>query len=1168
MGKKKLVRASSGALGKLVFISWMLVGLCVLGSNHLMAQFANGGITGTVEDATGAAVPGAQIKVTNEATGIVITASSSEGGDYHLPPLPPGTYHLTAEKGGFTKYVANGIKVDIATVVTLNIRLEVGSQRQELTVQAAATPIETTNADEGAVVSPMVVTELPIEVGANYGMGQYARDISSFERLVPGATGTNFSHQFNGGLAFNNEVMFDGVPISNFEAQGWTTNFNPPYEAVDEFKVLTSAFSAQYGNGQGVVSYHLTSGGNDLHGTGFEYLRNNVLDSRSFFAATTAINRQNEYGGAIGGPVFIPKVYDGRKRTFFYFSLDRFAFRGSTNTSLGTVPTVAMRTGDFSGFVDANGNQIPIYDPVTRTQFPGNIIPTSRFSGVSSALLPLIPEPDRAGVVNNLGLTYSIPVDSQAWSYKIDHNLTSTQRISFAEWNVLRTTLAVSSGFGGALVTGPLSGIYGENGGSHVWQLNYQNTLSSNTVLSLGANGNDQRLNDGPPVMSNTKVAFPGLPMGAGVPYPRMNFSGPVAAPTSFASGYLGDLNNSPAYTLNANLLKTKGAHTLNIGWEFRRPKNNGLVCSGCPATFTFDNLTTSLPRSPDFGTLGSPTASFLLGIADSSSALAGAYRRGARQASTAAYVEDDYKVTSRLTMNLGLRWDAYIPFTEVYNRMSFFSPTIPNPDAGGLLGAMTEAGKCQYCTGKDRIAPIVWHNFAPRVALAYNMNQKTVFRAGYGLTNFIGGANDAGGARFKYNFNNCLYITRSFVSENSGVTPGYGSWDVPYPGYAPLGVTPGCANGQTVSFYDPNGSRAPYIQSWNAGIERQLPSGILLAVTYVGNHGIRLAGGLENLDQLNPKYLSLGSTLSADINSSAAQAAGIALPYPGFSGSVAQALRPYPQFSGINSLTQETSKSSYNALQVRVQKNFTNGLGFLGSYAYSRNYTDSGNGTNFAGFNGPPVNTYNRHAEWSLASATWGAASGDIPHSFTMSGIYELPFGPGKRFLATKSAGPVSKLVGGWQASVILTYQSGQPLAFTASNNLPIFGGGNRPNIVPGVNCEMNRGLAHFDPTVDPIVNIGAFSQPADFTIGNSPFALGNCRSFGSADEDVSLGKNTKLTERVSMEARIEFFNVFNRTVWGSPDTSYAPGNTAFGIISSQTNDPRKGQASIRIRF
>jgi hypothetical protein len=527
-----------------------------------------------------------------------------------------------------------------------------------------------------------------------------------------------------------------------------------------------------------------------------------------------------------------------------------------------------------------------------------------------------------------------------------------------------------------------------------------------------------------------------------------------------------------------------------------------------------------------------------------------------------AEYIQDDFKVTPKLTLNLGVRYDQFVPFKEKHNGVVYFDPSIPNPGAGGILGALQKLGNCPSgCAGKDQIATTRLGYIAPRIGVAYRLDQKTVLRAGYGITYLNGGTSEFGTNKVVQGFVNGLVGQASYISPNSGITPGYGSLDQPYSVLTPTGLLPGggfdpsSGNGQSVNYLAPYHGEAPYLENWTAGVQREVPGAILISASYIGNHAVRVPSGLENLDQVDPRYLSLGSVLLDDINSPQAAAAGIKSPYPGFSGSVAGALRPYPQYNHITSNFDEAGAATYNSLQVTAQKRFSQGLQFLVSFTASRFMSNTSSG--FSTFNAAPINTFDRKAEWSVDSNS-------VPRALAFSGIYELPIGPGKKFVNRK--GVAGQVVGGWQLAWATTYQAGMPVGFGASNVLPLYNGGNRPNVVSSTNPCMSK--SGFDPAKNVEFNLAAFSQPADYTFGNAPRVMGNCSTFPYYDEDMSLSKHIKFTEKVVLELRLEYFNAFNRVQFSTGNTFYSPGSSSFGVVSGQANLPRTGQIGLKLNF
>jgi len=1107
-------------------------------SSTALAQ--NAELTGVILDSSGAAIPDAAIVITHSNTGTKQTTKSNTEGYYTASSLIPGPYEIVVSSEGFQTVHRDGINLQVGQQARVDFSLAPGSSAQSVSVTVDVAAVNSEKVESSVALEPRVLQDLPLQVSGG------RRQIDTFTLLVPGATGDGFSHRFNGGSDFSSEVMFNGVPFVFSETQGWLQNVEPPYEAVSEFKMLTSVFSAEYGHGQGVASFNFKSGTNQLHGLGYEFLRNDVFDARGFFASERPINRQNEYGFSVDGPIVVPKLYDGRNRTFFDLSLAWYKFRGAPDTSLFTVPTSLMKHGDFSEYVDGSGSLIPIYDPKSRSPFPNNQIPESRVSAVTSQLLSLIPDPTRPGPVNNITAgVRSLPTNDLAWSFRVDHNLTERQRLSFTSWK----DDVDSSYIQGSNLAGPLGGLAASPSIVLAWVANYTYIVNPNLVATLGVSYNSQN-NPANNVAKDTSIQIPGEPLG--VAYPAMTFTGPADVPAQLGGGMEASNNRKVGLSLINNYLWTVGKHSLNIGWEIRRPYQNNL--QWYPAAFGFSNLTTSNPNSPNFASYGNPFASFLLGIADSASFNGPLYSRP-RSWYTAGYIQDDWKITRKLTLNLGLRYDVFVPFTEKYDSISYIDLRKENPAAGNIPGALSRLGTCAACVGEHQIAQIRWKYFAPRIGFAYSPNPKTVIRGGYALNYIDGGASEFGTNKVVTGFSNGLTTIANYISKDGGVTPGYGSLDAPGPPLLTPAFNPSAGNDQNVNYLDRYQGQVPYLQNWIVGVQREVQAGIVISASYVGNKVTRMPSGLENLNQLNPSYLSLGNILLADINSPEAAAAGIHSPYPGFAGSVAQALRPYPQYQTITSNFNESGASNYNALQVTAQKRFSKGLEFLVSYTLSRNYSNTSSG--FSTFSAQPVNTYNRRAEFSLANS-------DIPNSLAISGIYELPVGPGKALLNRK--GIAGHALGGWQLGWVTRYHSGTPVAITASNVLPLFNGGNRPNLVKGPNPSLTR--ANFDPATAPIYNINAFSQPSDYSFGDAPRVIGSLRDFPYLNEDVTLAKVFHFSERVDMQFRAEFFNVFNRTIFGGGDTAYSPSNANFGYVGSQANSPRQGQLGLRLRF
>jgi hypothetical protein len=497
------------------------------------------------------------------------------------------------------------------------------------------------------------------------------------------------------------------------------------------------------------------------------------------------------------------------------------------------------------------------------------------------------------------------------------------------------------------------------------------------------------------------------------------------------------------------------------------------------------------------------------------------------------------------------LRYEIYTPRYEAHDNLASFSPTLPNPAAGNILGAIEYLGSGPNRSGLHSFADTDYHNFGPRLGLAYALNDKTVIHAGWGI--YFAPGNADTDLRESQSYNYGFSASPAYATSNAGFTPAF-NWNAGFPtnfALPPL-ISPTVANGSNVLTMYPGDGRPPYFQNWNFDLQREVAGHILLDAAYVGVKGTRLGTDLINLNQVNSSYLGLGSLLTQSITSPQAVAAGIPVPYPGFTGSVAQALRPYPQYLNIQDLANPNGNSTYNSLQLKAQKRISFGLTAIAAYTWSKSLSD---GEIAAG--GGPVGEdfYNRKNDKSISQD-------DVPQAFALSYVYELPFGPGQRFL--KKPGATGKIVGGWTFTGIQQYSVGTPIVLSATNTLPIFNLGQRPNVVSGVPLENN--LSNFDPNVDRYINLEAFSVPAAYTFGNAARAYTNLRNPNTLNESFGLIKRTALTEKVSLTFRAEFFNAFNRVVFGSPASNVSASN--FGVISSQGNTPRQGQVALRLDF
>ncbi len=1133
----------SGPAGWRSLAACLAVSLVVLISPATLHGQALSSITGTVTDATGGVMPNVKITVTNTATQVASHSVTSSSGTYTVTDLIAGTYTVQAENPGFQTAVHNGVVVDVGRPSTVDISMQTGNVAQSVEVQETAITLNTTEPELNTTIENAVVQALPVELDEGDGRG---RQIDSFVFLAPGVTGGTFSKRINGGVDFESEVVFNGIPMAQSETQGFETIWNPPFEQVNEFNVLRSSFSAQYGLAQGVVTYQTASGGNTVHGDAFEILRNNFFDARGAYNPTVPVDNENNYGFTVGGPVWLPKIYNGKNKLFFHVSTEWYR-RNYPDLTFMSLPTAAEKAGNFA----ATG--LTIYDPTTGAPFPNGQIPTARFSPLSNTLIPLMPDPTYAGYVNNFQSNEGVlPVRQTNWGYNIDYNINDKQSIHWSEWRDKQTSYATETS----------SHLLGELGSETrnpdlgtVFLLDYSYSITPHLVMTAGASWLGE-LND--QISLETNVSFaadPGTPE-----LPAINFSGPLA-PTTFGSPWIDSINRKLGWVIENNYLWVHGKHTFNIGWEARRTYQDDNECQQCAGNFNFSNNTTADPNN--LGTTGNAFASFLLGDVDSADRV-GSQEEKLRNRDFSPYIQDDIKLRPNLTVNIGLRWDIMVPFTAIGNNIVFMNPFTANTAAGGLLGTATEFGDCAGCAGYDR-AYIRWNHLSPRVGFSYAFNNKTVLQGGFAQNYLDGGAYEYGTSKVAVNYGNLL--TGSFHRNSTGTTtPGFGSWDsniLPEPATIPF--SPSLGIGQLINAFSPTDGIAPYVLAWSIGIQRELGHDMLFSVHYTGNRGNYLPGQLNPPNQMDAQYLSLGSTLGLPINSPQAIAAGISAPFPSFlatygsSATVQQALRPYPQFSSVFNNFDDSGSSLYQAMQVQLERRFTNGLMFLVSYNLSRMMSNTNSG--FTSFANADLNKNNQKAEWTIDN-------NDQPNMVNIATVYELPIGKGKAHL---NNGLVGNILGGWGISGILTYSEGTPLFSGTGGSVyapgdPLDNGCapcNRADVNPGVQQEFSysnvyKGL--------PVLNAAAFTAPGLWTLGTAQRVL-DIRLPWNFNENVSAYKNFNIGEHVKAQLRMSYFNLLNRVVFGGPDLGIA--DPTFGmVINSQANTERQGQAQFQVNF
>ncbi|OLB32296.1 MAG: hypothetical protein AUH01_02795 [Acidobacteria bacterium 13_2_20CM_56_17] len=1116
------------------FLGFLACALVVSLSN---GQSNSGNIQGTVSDSTGAALPKATVTVRNLDTGATVSTETTDAGLYSAPNLPPGRYALTVEAPNFKKYVREGVTVPTGTTVTLDIQMQLGMVSENVVVSADASQLESATSDIGSTVQSSLVANLPLEVSGTI------RNPVQFITLTPGFVGgvandpgSNSSDDFkvNGGQEGGTDVLVDGVSIS-LVSPNTQWNKGVSTDGVQEFKVLQSNFSAEFGeSGDGIVSLTMKSGTNEFHGSVYDYLRNRALDANSWKNNTLgqpkSVNTQNDFGATAGGPIFIPKLYHGQNKSFFFFDYEGFRFR-TGGTGVDSFPNEAFRKGDFSALLP--GAQL--YDPTTHAAIPGNVLtndPNFTPSAVMTNVFALLPATN-GGLTNNV-IDHTISSTSaNLFDVKIDHILSDKHRVSGGfDYDNTKT--------GGTSDLGP---IFGSSTPQNTRYARFGDTyIFNSSVVNQFLFGFSRRFRG--EVSNSLGQGYPakiGLKGVQNTTFPCIKFIG---------TPYQEQLNNcgdsefaDNVYQLNDSVSWVKGKHNFKFGGGVRMLQFNVRRLTQSSGEFDFNAAQTS-----NNGAGGNAVASSLFGLSDTTTLNYGNFS-GVRYKDFSFYGQDSYKLASRLTLNYGLRYDIDLPATEAFDRFSMVDPTLPNPGAGGILGAYTYFGTGTGRNGRKRPQDVYGKAIGPRLGFAYSVNSKTVLRGGYGI--FYeplkeGSFADQDGLGF---FNRqTVNVTNGGPTQiDNGVTR-------IFPDSGPF--TPEAQNGSNgVIYVAANSGRPADIQTWNLDVQRQLMSNLALSVAYVGSKGTHLPALDIIPNQVNPSFLSLGSELTMNATCLSnngcpkAIAAGVKLPYPTFSGNINQLLRPFPQYGDFNqednSFTPDrTGNSTYHAMQLQLNKRFAQGLSFLVSYTVSKNITDADSaGPGVSGFIGTNSfigqNSYDRKAEKAVSQL-------DTPQSLVASFFYELPVGHGKRYL--NAGGAMDRVVGGWYVSGIASYKSGTPTTVygpcggTAGDVL--FAGCHltglaRVNVISGVN-ETNK--SNLNPSTTPFWNPSAFTVAAPFTFGNEPRSLASARTFGGRNEDFTLGKRTRIVgEKANIDFRASFFNVFNRHIYSAP-SGFAP--------------------------
>ena len=1095
-----------------------LIMLLLAGRLELKAQTGGtGSIEGTVTDPTGSVVAGATVTATDTLTGVKTTATTTGAGRYVISLLQPDSYDVTVTAPSFSTLTQQHVVVAALADVALNPRLALGTATETVTVTDAPSALQTEDLKMGSNINNETYDSLPL------AQNQSARDPSAFIGLAVGVN--SFSVQaagpstasFNGGQTYQNESYVEGLPMTSAGTESDTRNlaFGMSVEAVEQFQVAVTGSEAMY-EGQGVSNFIVKSGSNKFHGGIYEFFRNTDLDAKSFFSTAASIEHQNEFGGSISGPVL-------KNKLFFFANYDGYRFDSATPPTPQSIPTPAERNGDFSAFPNPIYDPTTCLTTsstgacTSRAQFSYlgvlNVINPLRLSSAAKSLQSYLPTTNYDGTPLGTGISgnynASLPnlVNNDSGTAKVDYDLSSKNRISgvFSRGkyaNPLVGSLSAASLTANSTLPVPYTDGRGVIEYSTLAQVHDSHVFRPNLINDFGYGLSRLFI----PLTSNTasgnypsKAGLTGLPPGiASTGFPDVTFSG-NNAPVSWDGTNSHAFNETQTtFTAQDNVLWTKGKHQVTVGYQWQALQDNeNTPLTGTQAGFTFGpNETSNFTSTGAINTTtGLAYASYLLGAVDSSTVTQNAViETGGRYKTNAAYVQDNIQVTPNLTVNLGLRWDVWTPFHETLDRQTFFNPNLPNPVAGGILGGLMFAGHGPDSCGCGTPVLLHWHELGPRFGFAYKINNTTVIRGAYDIfyahAGGVGGRTNGRQGLSQIGFNSSGSLASTVTGQpayfwDGGVpgnpinppffSPSYGIGNIlsTQPGAAAIGAGPSTA--QTLTYGDPNkGAQAPQYQDFFLNIQHSLGRNTTLSVAYSGSVGRYLPGaGVAGpfTDQIPLQYLPLGTLLPLTLTTSpnggtVAQAAALGFtvvaPFPGFTGTIGQALRPYPQYSSISDPWLDVGKSSYNSLQTTLTRRMTNGLAFMFNYTFSKEEDD------LAGVRLPGAD----RLEYSVGAL-------DRKHVVQSTVVYKLPFGPGQRFNPGNAI--VSNIIGNWQLSGLFTANTGAPLSVGGTcTGGGIIDASCYPNYVAGVAAQISgKPTTQVQAKATAYINSKAFVNP-----------------------------------------------------------------------------------------
>jgi hypothetical protein len=1144
--------------------------LAALSSVSAFSQ-TTGSVTGTVTDSQGGVVSGATVKINSPALGIDQSVVSNQSGYFQFLLLPPGSYTLEVQSSGFRAFRRQGIVVEADRSESIPVSLAVGQVSETVEVAAGAVLLESNSSEVGTVMDTRKVQDLPLNGRNPMALAQLIPTVRGDLVFGGPVTKTFRGSQVDigGGPNISNGFLLDGVPNDKIvDAPGAMTFLTA--DAVQEFKVLTNAFSAEYGRSVGgVISLVSKSGTNGYHGLLSEFLRNTIFKSNDFFSNRNNVPRQpnhvNNYAATLGGPIKKDKL-------FFFVNFEGYrSIQGFTR--IVTTPTALQKQGDYSKTVTAAGAPIIIYDPSTtvpngsggfvRTPFPSNVIPAYRQSKVAQNILGLTPLPNilngPASGINNLSQSGFQPTNRDVEGAKVDYNFSANQRLG-VRYTRDHVNWTYPNYWGSVLETEGRNTTVPRNS----FSVTYTAVLSPTLLLDVHAGYNrdneigispaDQPLDVGGftncSTCTNVPISALGWPSSlvAHLPGDRYSPNGkfPLFNITDVGSvaGDNTDYRAGSALAGNFTLTKVVGPHNLKTGYQYVFYQDQMGGGGFAASSFAFTRVFTQGPNpTAASATSGYGTASFLLG--DVSPAInAAIIPRQAEQAwgqrFHALFFQDDWKATRKLTFNLGLRWEYEGALTDRFNQYSNFNPTVASPLASNPAFASLNLMGAPFF-GTQGVTDVSPKHFGPRAGFAYQATGKLVVRGGYGIMWVPTKGNPV------YQFSGFRVPNPMVASIDGGLTP-YNTLDNPYPSglQGPTGPTLGASTALGSDLQVQARNALPgYAQQYNLTLQYQPWNNWLIEAAYLGNHGVRLMTSQAiNYDQINPAYLSLGSALVQSVPNpfyGTFTTGPLSLP------TVArqQLLLPYPQYNSVNGNYDFQGSSKYNAFTLKIEKRFSQGFSILASYAVSK-LLDCAASNKTASI--PVVNWYNLQAEC-------GKGNEDLPQRMVLTALWEIPF-------AKSQHGWKRQVLDGWHLNTVTTLQAGNTIPLTAG------GTANRPNVVPGCDPSLP------ESTLGQWFNTKCFTIPAPFTYGNAAKTISDVAGPGLQTIDASVFKDFAIKEKYTLTFRAETFNLFNTPFFALPSGDVQ--SASFGVVSAigqippnvSGSAPRDFQFSLRLNF